>query len=335
VLLASTWGRVAGRVASPGVAPSAGPDLGGKIAYIRGGAVWLYTNGEQRQLTQGPKDENDKHDAFPALSPDGEQLVYTRIDEGFSDLYKLNLSNPDSPIALTDYRPNVEVGQVQIPGVQDGYNDLALWANYAAWTPDGTEIAFTSDVDTYYPNLRIMSSDGEDARRLAGRLDFSTQTVEHPSWAPDGTRIAVATYITAGAIGQIWVYNIDEGRWTEITDSKEGAYDPSWSPDGAWIAFAMREGGQHNIYVVPTDASEWDGDHPTPIKLTDDGGSRSPVWSPDGGSLAYLALNGTQFDLHAGTFTVDATDGTPSLQSPERVTDNANIDANSALSWSR
>src|SRR5690349_18830518 len=83
----SAWGRGTGKVASvAGVA--AGPDMGGKIAYARGGALYIYTGGEQRQLTAGPKDRQDKRDAMPSFSPDGKELVYTRIDEGFSDLYR-------------------------------------------------------------------------------------------------------------------------------------------------------------------------------------------------------------------------------------------------------
>jgi TolB protein len=189
-------------------------------------------------------------------------------------------------------------------------------------------------VGTEYPNLRIMTADGEDAHKLAGGLDFSMQTVEHPTWSPDGSKIACATYVTAGAIGQIWVYNIEAGRWTEITDSKEGAYDPAWSPDGQWLAFAMREGGAHNIYVVPTDASQWEGTHPTPIKLTSDGASRAPVWSPDSTKLAFITLKDTSFDLYAGSFRLDASDNVV-FDEVQQLTEKAFIDANSGLSWGR
>jgi TolB protein len=307
--------------------------MGGKIAYARSGAIWMYTEGEQRQLTGGPKDKKDKRDAMPSISPDGTQIVYTRIDEGYSDLYIFDIDHSSSTQALTDYRPNVEVGQVEVPGVKEGYNKLALWADYAAWSPDGDQIAFTSDVGTEYPNLRVMSPDGTRASKLASGLDFSIQTVEHPSWSPDGRKIAVANYSgTDHGVGQIWVYNIATGHWTVVTDSKEGAYDPAWSPDGEWIAFTMRENGAHNIYVVPADAEKWTELVPTPIKLTEDGASRSPAWSPDGTKLAFISLQNTSFDLYVGAFAVDASDN-PVLDQPQRLTENANIDAPSGLSW--
>ena len=178
-----------------------------------------------------------------------------------------------------------------------------------------------------------MSPDGTRASKLGGGIDFSTQTVEHPSWSPDGRKIAVANYSgTDHSVGQIWVYNIATQRWIPVTNSKEGAYDPAWSPDGEWIAFAMRENGTLNIYVVPADAQKWTETFPTPIKLTEDGSSRSPAWSPDGSKLAYIGLNGTSFDLYASAFAI-AANGDPVLDQAQQLTENANIDAPSGLSW--
>jgi Tol biopolymer transport system component len=333
LVISTSWGRTNGPVRSG----LGGPIVGGSIAYVRGGAIWIYSGGQSKQLTTGPKDARDKRDAFPAFSPDGTELVYTRIDEGFSDLYKVSLDDPKDITALTDNRPNVPVGQVEQPGVTDGYNTEALWADYPAWSPDGEEIAFTSDVGTEYPNLRVIrpnQSIGEGSEKLAGGLDFSVQTVEHLSWSPTGKKIVAANYVTDGRVGQIWSYDISGERWTALTNSKDGAYDPAWSPDGQWIAFAMREGTATNIYVVNTDASTWTGDYPTPVQLTVDGNSRSPAWSPDGSQLAYLTLKDISFDLYAAGFAMDA-NGAPVVGQAQKLTDNVRIDAPSGISWGR
>ena len=312
------------RNALQGIAAS--PDVGGKIAYARSGSIWLYQGGKAQQLTAGPKDPRDKHDVQPSLSPDGTQLVYVRLDEGYSDLYKLTLGASATPEALTDHRPQAETGG-------QGYASAALWSLFPAWSPNGQRIAFTSDVRTEYPGLFSMSADGGEARKLE-YLDHSQQTVEHPAWSPDGRKIAVANYLTKGSIAQVWVLDTATDKWIELTDAKDGAYDPAWSPDGEWVAFTMREGTSNNIYVVPTDAQKWTADHPTPIKLTTDGASRSPAWSPDGAKLAYMGLTDGSFDIYAADVAHDQ-QGNPTLKNTQKLTDKAALDATSGLSWSK
>lgn len=304
---------------------AASPDVGGKIAFASAGSIWMYTGGQAQQLTQGPQDKQDKRDAQPSFSPDGTQIAYVRFDEGYSDLYKLDVSDPPNPVALTDYKPNIETGGV-------GYAGQALWAMFPAWSPDGERLAFTTDVRTQYPGLYSMSADGEGTPRKLEFLDHSTQAVERPTWSPDGLKIAVANYITGKNIGQIWVLDTTSGKWNELTDSTDGAYDPAWSPDGEWLAFTMRNGTSNNIFVVPTDAEKWTDDYPTPIQLTTDGASRAPAWSPDGNRLAFVGLEDTTFDLYAARISLDA-NANPILENIERLTENANIDASSGLSW--
>ena len=312
--------------ASGPMVPAGGPDLGGKIAYASAGSIWVYAGGKQRQLTAGPKDRQDKRDAQPSFSPDGTEIIYTRFDEGFSDLYKLTVSGPSEPVALTRNRPQAETGAA-------GYAQEALWAMQPAWSPSGDRIAYTSDVRTEYPGLFSMDTNGDAVRKL-DHLDHSQQAVEHPSWSPDGEKIAVANYLTRNGKGQIWSLDTAMGRWTELTDAQDGAYDPAWSPDGQWIAFTMRSGTAHNVYVVPTDAQKWTTQYPTPVQLTTDGASRAPAWSPNGSYLAYLSLKDGSFDIYASVFQLDANEN-PSLPDVKKLTDKANADANSGLSWAK
>ncbi|MBF6612316.1 MAG: PD40 domain-containing protein [Chloroflexi bacterium] len=303
-------------------------DVGGKIAYARNGGLWLYSGGNQQQLTKGPKDKQDKRDGQPTFSPDGSQIIYTRFDEGFSDLYKLTVADPSDTVALTNHRPTVETGAI-------GYNTEALWAMQPAWSPDGQTIAFTSDVGTEYPGLFTMNTLGGNVRKIVDNLDHSKQAVENPSWSPDGTKIAVANYVTDSGNGQILVLNLETGKKLELTDAKDSAYDPAWSPDGQWLAFAMQREGKTNIYIVPTDAQKWTGDYPAPIQLTTDGASRAPAWSPDGGKLAYIALKDASFDLYAADFQAPLSAGKANLSATQKLTDNANVDAQSGLSWGK
>lgn len=317
-------------------APTSGPNLGGKIAYarvgdkadkVRTGGIWLYSEGQNKQLTPGPDDDQDKVDAFPSISPDGTQLAYTRIDEGFSDIYKLDIARPTRPVALTDHRPSLETGA-------EGYNKEALWANFPSWSPNGNRIVYTSDVGFEYPALFRMDANGGNRVRLDTRLDYSQQTVERPLYSPDGEWIAVGNYLSRNGKAQIWVLNLEEGRWFEVTNADDGAYDPAWSPDGQWLAFTMRVGTASNIYVVPAGAESLQGDFSTPVQLTTDNSSRSPAWSPDGSYLAYLSIKDASFDLYVAEVGILG-NGVPGLQNTRRITENFGIDAPSGLSWGR
>lgn len=323
-------------------APLGSTDVGGKIAFVRdnqdaqhnqlGGAIWLYQNGNQSRLTQGPQDQQAKRDSMPAFSPDGTQLVYVRSDEGYSDLYKLDVADPGGTTAITDNRPPGEVGHFDPTG-KNGWSDLALWALFPSFSPDGKSIAYTTDIGVEYPGLFLMSAGGKNIRRISS-LDHSTQTVERPTWSPYGTKIAVANYVDTGGLGQIWILNLETGKWIHMTESKEGAYDPAWSPDGQWIAFTMRDGGASNIYVASADPSVWNGTTPTAYKLTTDGSSRTPTWSPDGSRLAYFSLKDSSFDLYAGQFVTDP-NADPALANVQALTSGTNIDVAGGMSWGK
>jgi Tol biopolymer transport system component len=162
-----------------------------------------------------------------------------------------------------------------------------------SWSPDGTQIAFesrrncagaandpSSNADgNCFSNIFVMDSAGGNVRQLT----FDSDSATHPTWSPDGTKIAFESL--ADGKRSIWVMQADGLGVRRLTDAAGAASDssPAWSPDGSRIAFASDRDGNPEIYVVGVDGTG-------AKRLTNNPAADGfPAWSPDGARLAFLS----------------------------------------------
>jgi dipeptidyl aminopeptidase/acylaminoacyl peptidase len=181
------------------------------------------------------------------------------------------------------------------------------------WSPDGTQLAFTSDRESG-AQLYLMSATGGEARKLTA----IPQGVGNPVWSPDGSRIVV-TVRTGGNEGEdkkpktvparvitelkhkyngdgftfdrrrhLFVVDVATGETKQVTDGEFHDTQPAWSPDGRRIAFvsSRHEGWDldrvQDIYVIDSDGG-------TPTRVTDGiSDADVPAWSPSGNEIAWL-----------------------------------------------
>ncbi len=117
----------------------------------------------------------------------------------------------------------------------------------AAYSPDGTKIAFMNNYDGDY-EICVMNADGTGVRQLT--KNSSTDT--YPTWSPDGTKIAFASNRDGDV--DIWVMNADGSQQTNITnDDPWDDDDPHWSPDGHWIAMQTDRYNALNVVLRTPD----------------------------------------------------------------------------------
>lgn len=156
----------------------------------------------------------------PVFSPDGEFIAFSMRDsespDDLTELYILPVQG-DAPIRVTPL---------------DGIEDHHL---YPVWSPDGSELAFTtqSRVErvrySYIERIRV---DGTRYERLTA-LDESS---ERPTWSPDGKTIAFASKRTDN--WDLFLLDLDSKRVRNLTDSLDiHENHPAWSPDGKKLAY--------------------------------------------------------------------------------------------------
>jgi Tol biopolymer transport system component len=251
-----------GRVASAQTQQTAPPNVhNGKIAFAgtRPGAD--LTNYGWEIYTVNPDGSglakitnNSATDMWPAWSPDGKKIAFTRhIQGGDEDVYVMNADGSGQK-RLTD------------EGVDD---------SYPTWSPDGSKIAFMSN-RTRCCDIYIMDADGSNTRKITDNARLNG----NPSWSTDGTKFAFDSQAVTSASGNSGIYtiNVDGRDEKALTDSPDDEF-PDWSPDGQRIVFQ----GNGGIYVMNSDGTQRRKILP---------GSGDPAWSPDGNKILFVSGDG-------------------------------------------
>jgi hypothetical protein len=99
-----------------------------------------------------------------------------------------------------------------------------------AWSPDGTEIAFTS-FRNGKGDIYVMRPNGKNQQRLT----TSDAHDDLAAWSPNSKQIAFSSDRTGQL--EIWLMNRDGTDQRQLTFDEHRDYGPTWSPDAKRIAF--------------------------------------------------------------------------------------------------
>jgi Tol biopolymer transport system component len=207
--------------------PTISPD-GSRIAFVRltrtddTASVSLYT--VDRSGRHAMKLVSDGLDLSPSWSPDGQTLVFSRLADHAQPIAQATLY-----LAAADGSRVRPLGAVPLHGVSP------------EWSPDGSRVAFVSFVDhngrfcsgeSCAPNgeIYVVNADGTGLTRLTS----SKADDEHPTWSPDGSRIAFASGFVLRSQGHLpWLETIPAGGGKPRRIGHfSGVVDPAWSPAG-------------------------------------------------------------------------------------------------------
>ena len=153
---------------------------------------------------------------------------------------------------------------VRAVAVADGSvrNLIDANADYAAWSPDGTRLAFARRNEDRNYDVWVVPVAGDPAVRVTEAEGMEYQ----PAWSPDGRSIAYVSYTYVPgrqAATDLFVVPAEGGTPRRLTDTEEAESDPRWTKDGRALVFTSNLSGNMELRTVPAS-----GGSSTPVVIT-------------------------------------------------------------------
>jgi Tol biopolymer transport system component len=244
----------------------------------------------------------------PAVSPDGRTIAFTANRDGRYDIWtsdpaggrERRVTNTDAPERNVGWLASGEMVFSLADGDTSrifaihpdgtGQRPLgALPAREFRISPDGQWVV---QPEGRFPALRLVVSslDGSDAHNLTD----GAHAAFHPSWSPDGRRIAFSERLGPDTTALAVVEADGSGhRLLGAIPAEEGSVEmPAWSPDGSRIAVQVGRYFQDSAQVWQGIAHIWVVDVASGDAHRLGGHQRlyldeTPAWFPDGQTLAF------------------------------------------------
>jgi hypothetical protein len=129
---------------------------------------------------------------------------------------------------------------ISTPG---GFRNNAV--SWMSWAPAGDRIAYFARTE----KNKTLILQNVVTRKIERRIELKTvDGPESPDISPDGKEVAFAAL--RGAVGDIFIVNIETGQLRNVTNDAFGDYAPTYSPDGKSLLYLARVSGNDKLFKL-------------------------------------------------------------------------------------
>ncbi|PYF75883.1 S41 family peptidase [Pedobacter nutrimenti] len=166
--------------------------------------------GEARNISNSP----GSYERYPAWSPDGKYISYLSDKNGRYELVLQNQQNKGT----TEY---ISLGE------EDFYFQ-------PTWSPDSKKLFYSdAHLNLYYVDIqskKVVKVKADSLGSQTGR----TYNPFQPSWSSDSKWIAYIATLP-NSVSALFLYNLENGQHTQVTDGMSNVYNPTFSRDGKYL----------------------------------------------------------------------------------------------------
>lgn len=279
--------------AGPELFPSLSPD-GKTLVYCSAESgnwdIYRLRVGGSNPTNLTPNCEAEDHS--PALSPDGERIVF-RSEREPPGIYIMGATG-ESPRRLTDF----------------GFNP--------SWSPDGKYIVCAEEGLGTFESRTMVTSSVWVVDALSGEhRELPLKDGVQPTWSPSGARIAFWSIVGGGQRDLFTIPADGSGPATALTNDVPTDWNPVWSRDGKHIYFSSDRTGVMGIWRIAVDETSGKAlGAPEPITAGGDGVSGQLTIARSADRIGYALVTGK---WQVWRIAFDASTGATSGE-PEQVT---------------
>jgi len=181
---------------------------GDNVTVCARGEIFIVPSKEGR--TVNLTKSSGAHDRSPVFSPDGKQVAYLSDASGEYEIYVCKTDGTEKPTAVTS-------------GSNNYIFDLK-------WSPDGKKIIFSNR------EMKLLCLDIA-TKKINEITKSKVWEIRNYNWSPDSKWVVFSDKLSQGSMQQIFLYSIESGKITAVTDSWFSSDNPVFSNDGRFLLF--------------------------------------------------------------------------------------------------